>query len=141
MNRPTWLISYVALIHVAWAGLLVLSPTAGHATTTSALVTKLPLERGLVVILLLLASACAFWVLFGHPKPSHTTAWLLFPQQVLLLLAAIGAAEAITFSHFADGVVRSRSFIAADQCWVILLCFAHVSAYLRWHAGSLLSKA
>jgi hypothetical protein len=40
---------------------------------------------------------------------------LLLPQETLLLITALGAALALMLGHYADGVIRPRPFILADQ--------------------------
>jgi hypothetical protein len=40
---------------------------------------------------------------------------LLIPQQILLLITAIGSVEAILAGSYADGILRSPLFIACDQ--------------------------
>lgn len=53
---------------------------------------------------------------------------LLTPQQLLLTMSATGAIEAIWISQFADGVVRSRAFLAADQSYSIIVAIGHTAA-------------
>jgi hypothetical protein len=40
---------------------------------------------------------------------------LLIPQQILLLITALGSVEAILAGSYADGILRSPLFIACDQ--------------------------
>lgn len=55
-------------------------------------------------------------------------ALLLIPQEITLMASASGAANAIWLSQFADGVFRSRSFIANDQAWTIIGAIGHTLA-------------
>lgn len=56
---------------------------------------------------------------------------LIIPQQLTLLLSALGACFAISASAFADGVVRPRLFIAADQLPAILSALFHTCAIVE----------
>jgi hypothetical protein len=127
------LIRYVSALHLAWAGLLLFSTTAGHATTTASLIAYLPIGRVGVALFLAAASIAALATLFRMDGPSLWTAVALTPQGLLLTMAALGACNAIWFSHFADGVERSRWFIAADQQWALWLWAFHVYAVLGLH--------
>lgn len=55
---------------------------------------------------------------------------LLIPQQIVLLFSAVGVVEAIWLAQFADGVVRSRSFLAADQIYTVLAAVGHTFAMI-----------
>jgi hypothetical protein len=57
---------------------------------------------------------------------------MLLPQQTLLMISACGAILAIYFSRYADGVVRPRPFIAADQIHVILAALGHTTAVVAY---------
>ena len=77
----------------------------------------------------LAVAGLACWGMFVRDRMLAVA--LLMPQQALLIYAAAGAIEAIVGSSFADGVVRSRGFIAADQGVVILLASFHTVALLE----------
>ncbi len=55
---------------------------------------------------------------------------LLLPQQILLMMGVSGAIEAIWLSQFADGVLRPRAFIAADQINSVLAAIGHTVAII-----------
>lgn len=46
---------------------------------------------------------------------------LFMPMQFLLLFSELTIIQAIFRSHFADGVIRSREFIATDQIYIIII--------------------
>lgn len=56
---------------------------------------------------------------------------LLLPQQTILFLSAVGAVEAMYLSAYADGVLRPRAFLIADQLPAVLLAVAHTIAIIN----------
>ena len=62
---------------------------------------------------------------------------VVLPQQFLLMFSAVGACVAIYHSQFADGVVRPRAFLAADQCPAIFLAIFHTCALVDLHVRRL----
>ena len=129
---------YAAILHLWWAGLLWLSPSAADATTTAALTDCF--SPRYVSVALVVASVMSLTVLYRARAPSIWTALCLLPQQALLTLAAVGAVEAIWASQFADGVIRSRYFIAADQFPPILAAVFHNFAVVSYHARGFMWK-
>lgn len=82
-----------------------------------------------LAIFYLLVSALS---VMGMMKKMNRVTDLIFmlPQQFVLTLSAVGAVSSIVASQFADGVVRPRAFIAADQCPAIFLAIGHTVAIL-----------
>lgn len=111
------------VLHFLWAGCVFYSDDALGPTGVAALARYIP-----AVILpwsILTAAVLALVALSLRP------AWfllMLMPQQILLLMSASGAIEAIWLGQFADGVVRSRVFLLADQFYSILVCIGHTTA-------------
>src|SRR5687767_15114475 len=114
-SRPvSIMVLFAVALHLVWAAILFVDDAALGATALSALHRWIPMPWLTWVILL--AALCALlamgirypWVLL-----------LLLPQQVLLIMSASGAVEAIWIAQFADGVVRPRAFLAADQFYSI----------------------
>jgi len=56
---------------------------------------------------------------------------IMMPQQCMLFLSAAAALLAVDAGQFADGVVRSRAFILADQLPAILAATAHTMTMVR----------
>jgi hypothetical protein len=56
--------------------------------------------------------------------------WAYWPQQLLLVVAAVGALVAVVMGNYADGTVRPTLFIATDQLLVMLLPFFHALAII-----------
>ena len=73
----------------------------------------------------MIISLLAIGALFLH---FPWNAVFLIPQQSLLLVSAAGAITAMVLSQFADGVVRPRAFIAADQMHIVLAALGHGAA-------------
>jgi hypothetical protein len=127
---------YAIILHLIQGSLMVASETAGFVTSTShvidwsgMLVYKLGLSFsvsaqtiGIIYILIALSSLIGLAVFERYSFPRLLS---LIPQQVFLTLAAMGAAVAIMDSAFADGVVRSRYFIGADQSPIIIAAVLH----------------
>lgn len=142
-DTPERLISLMVLfavcLHLTWAILIWVDPTAVNATALNA--AYRPIARfvssdfhvlsGILVTVALTATYGMFtripWVVV-----------LLLPQQLVLMMSASGAIEAIWLGQFADGVARARAFLAADQCYSILAAIGHTTAIIA-HARHLLS--
>lgn len=128
-SAPPLMVSYCIILHLSWAYLIYLNPhTALGATGTSALLDVM--RSDLIVMVALIISSLQAIVALYVPMPWNVV--LLLPQQVLLLISALGAADAIYLSHFADGVERSREFIAADQIHLIYCSVAHALAIIAY---------
>lgn len=121
-------VPYACFLHVVWALLLLFWPVAANATPLHG-VLLLPLPRLAIVGLMLIASALAFHVVFLEPHPGRYAGLMLAPQALIVALAAFGAASAIWSGHYADGVIRHRAFIAADQLHPLLLFLFHQVAF------------
>lgn len=113
------------LLHLSWAGILLFDESATNATALNALhrYISLPKLPPIIAGAALCAVAAMLW-------PSRWTLALLVPQQILLMMSAAGCAEAIWLSQFADGVVRARGFIAADQIYSIIVAIGHTLAII-----------
>lgn len=121
------MVIYCALLHTWWGILLLLDgKSAVGATAVDALYR-----------LLGSSTVLAFW-LFGVAALSITGLFysgmqlvsMLLPQQITLMASAAGALMAIILGQFADGVVRPRVFIAADQVYIIFAMLGHTVATL-----------
>lgn len=125
------MVLYCVALHLCWAAIIIVDASAVGATPVSAL-HHLIGNPHLLAATLIGAAALASSSLCMR---SRWIVLLLLPQQVLLAISADGAASAILFSQFADGVVRPRAFIAADQLHVILAAFGHAVAMLSHARG------
>jgi hypothetical protein len=82
---------------------------------------------------LLTVTAMAVAGLTRH-VPSRTSLLLLLPQQGVLMLSALSASTAIAGAAYADGVIRSRYFIGADQAPMVLTVILHTFALIEMHS-------
>jgi hypothetical protein len=124
------MVLYAIALHFLWSIILLFDQSALNVTAVDALfdVTKwlsLPVAAVSVVTgvaaFLAMAALCSRW---------SWTVWLLLPQQILLMISASGAIEAVWISQFSDGVIRSRGFIAADQMHIVLAAIGHTAAII-----------
>ena len=134
MMRPSvpWVVLFAVLLHLVVGVLLVGDASAGNATATHSLLDLYDSPK-LVGMALILAALLA---LVGILRPSsRLTLLLLLPQQFALIVSAGGAVNAMWLSQFADGVMRPRPFIIADQSPVALMAILHTLAIIDLHGG------
>lgn len=124
------IIWYAIILHLIQGSLMVISPTAGFVTSTAHVRMWLHLSAGQLGILYLGIAVMSVVALVVFHRLSLERILSLLPQQILITLAAAGAAVAIWDSQFADGVVRSRYFIGADQSPIIIAAVLHSVAVL-----------
>lgn len=117
-------LSAVAL-HFIWATILMVDQDALGATALSALHRHIPMPWLMWVI-----ATAALMALLALVVRAPLFLLMLLPQQILLMMSAAGAVEAIWLGQFADGVVRSRGFLAADQCYSIIVAIGHTAAII-----------
>lgn len=126
--RYTWMVYYAVLLHGIWALMLIVSDEPFGSTPVSSLRFG---HRLVTAGLLLAASGMA---VRGIAKRGTTVGWLLLlPQQVLLLISAVGGIAAMVLGHYADGVERPSLFIAADQMPGVIAAFTHTFAVVDLH--------
>lgn len=128
-TQTRWVLWYGVAVHILWGWLLLVSQAPVH-TTPLGLFAGAP--RWLVAPLMLAAAASAVAGLMQH-APGLRSLCLLLPQQGLLLLTAWSASGAVLASAYADGVLRSRAFIAADQMPIVLVVVVHSAALIEMH--------
>ncbi len=126
-NRWKWAIIPIIGLHLAQGILLSFFETAGNTTSTSTLMTLVPDHTIAGIILVMVALLSIYQLATGTSK------WLFLPQFFMLIIAMGGAVLAISNSAFADGVVRSRAFIAADQLIYIILPWIYGIVILEIH--------
>lgn len=128
------MVSYAITLHLVWAGILATDYEVTNATALNALARFIHPEPVLIGVLVTAALLAVWGMMTRYPW----VVLLLMPQQVLLMMSAAGAFEAIWIAQFADGVVRSREFIAVDQIYSILAAVGHTVA-ITVHARRLVS--
>lgn len=119
------MVSYAVALHLSWAIILLIDGSATNATAVHALHRYIALPLLPPVI-----AGAALFAVWGMISNSPWTLVLLLPQQILLMMSAAGAVEAIWLSQFADGVIRARAFIAADQLYSVLAAIGHTLAII-----------
>ncbi len=123
------IIWYAAALHIVWAvALLVDSSTQGvTAVSVAARMFGWPWTS----VFMLTAAAMAIVGIIVPITHCRCNTWFMLPQQFLLILSAGGALSAMVQSKFADGVLRPRAFLIADQLPAILIAVAHVVVMIR----------
>lgn len=124
------MVFYAVLLHLVWAGILLFDDSAINATAVNALYRYI----GPTMLLAAVVAAAALSAAYAMFSNTSWTLILLLPQQILLMMSAAGCIEAIWASQFADGVLRPRGFIAADQIYSVLAAIGHTLAIIA-HAG------
>ena len=121
--------SVVALMEIAWAVTLQYTQ---DAYGTIPLFYLGEFVGGIAVVPICLISA-AFLTLFSLLyKNNHTKqAFLITPQQMFISIIALGAMVSTMSGTYADGVIRSKLFIFADQLPVMAVFCMHSIAYIR----------
>src|SRR5687767_7289548 len=121
------IIIYAIALHLAWGLTAIIDPSSMYSTALSSIreifgATAAPY----VCIAAAGLSAAGFEV-----KSGINRLLMMIPQQLLMIISAGGAAAAIAASQFADGVVRSRGFIVADQAPAIIAAALHTYAVIH----------
>jgi hypothetical protein len=128
---PGYLAVWAAVIlHFTWAALLLVPGTrAFSATPVHEVYGVAGYSAWRTAVLLTFVATAALAGLIRNTPPGLKILYLL-PQQLVLGVSAAGAALAIYHSHYADGVLRPATFIAADQLAVILTWAGHTAALM-----------
>jgi len=120
----TLIIMYAIAVHMITGVVLILDPDAGASTGPSSVVDLFYGSHLVAGLAMLIAAALAIAAHLHRPLRS----WAYWPQQLLLIVAAVGALVAVVMGNYADGVVRPTLFIATDQLMVMLLPIFHAVA-------------
>lgn len=120
------MVLYCICLHLWWAVMITMDGSALMTTSVDAL-HRIVNDRA-ILVMLLVAASCAS--ILGMIIDRAWAATLLLPQQIMLMLSATGAIGAIWLSQFADGVVRPREFIAADQFHIFFAAIGHTIAII-----------
>ncbi len=128
---PGYLAVWTAIVlHATWVGLLLVPHSGAPKSTPVHEVYGIAGDSAWRAAALLAFVACAALMgMFREVTPGLKIVYLL-PQQLVLGVSAAGAVLAIANSHYADGVPRPATFIAADQLAVILTWAGHTAAIM-----------
>ncbi|TAL08207.1 MAG: hypothetical protein EPO02_13550 [Nitrospirae bacterium] len=126
-NTAVWMAS---TLHLFWAGLLIFDTAPERVTGLNLLHQVFP-NRQLLIIVLISFSILAIRAVY---RPDGVKSlMMILPQQFLLVIAAIAVIQTIALGHFADGVMRPRTFLAADKASVVLIALFHSFVLLNFH--------
>ncbi len=123
------IVLYAVALHTAWAACGWADVSAFNGTALHGIFNVFGSTTPLAC---LTAAGLAMASLIGVSRNPVHGFMLMMPQQCLLLLSAISAVVAIGDSQFADGIIRSRAFIASDQLPAVLGAALHTVAMVRY---------
>lgn len=126
-HRYSLIILYAIAVHILWA---LAAWADGSALNSTGLFGVTRLFGSTVTPFVCLAVAVSAAVGLFLRRPAWRLSCML-PQQTVLMLSSFGVLEAISLAQYADGVIRPRAFMIADQAPVILAAFAHTIAIVR----------
>jgi hypothetical protein len=122
------MIYYAVFLHSIWAVMILASDDPFGSTPVHVLRFG---PRALTALVLLATAALAVG---GISRKGTPAGWLLMlPQQILLMISAVGGLVAAALGHYADGVMRPHLFIAADQLPGIVAAVCHTFAIIDLH--------
>ena len=128
MIRILWIMWLAVLTHLLWGVLLLNNGEVVTGITAIHHTMELGFSvTGLGLSYLVIAGLAALGL--RTEMKGYFAIVCVLPQQFFLVYSAIGAVQAIWHSSFADGVMRPRAFIAADQAPVIFLAILHTCAF------------
>ena len=130
-GRPiSIMILSAVILHLVWAVTLLVDASGVGATAVSALHRIVPMPFLPWVII-----GCGMLAIAAVAARPLWFVLLLIPQQILLMISASGAIDAIWLGQFADGVLRSRAFLMVDQSYSIILMLGHTAAIFTYAYG------
>lgn len=122
----------VSFLHLMQGVLLIYADGAADGVSSMASLIAIFGSSFYVGIILIMASLFAV----GGIAVPLVSAWLrvaaVLPQQLILLIVAFGAIRYSVDARFADGVLRSSSFILTDQLPPIVLMLMHTASLWRY---------
>jgi len=123
-QRVSVMVLFAVTLHFFWAFIILYDPQSLGATGIASLYRIIHPSSLLVLTLVCSSTLTLIGLLLRYPLSFI----LLIPQQILLMMSAAGAIEAIFISQYADGVLRPWAFIAADQVYSIIAALGHTLA-------------
>lgn len=126
-----YIVLCASLLHVTWAILLLVSPLAGGSTPVHIVVVVCGGPVRTALVLTVVAVLALVFPFSKHIVSNRSLAGMLIPQQAVLLMSAGAGIRAAWMQHYADGVVRSWTFILSDQFPVILIALVYTVAVIE----------
>lgn len=117
-------------MHVLWGVLLLAGEPVAHVTPVHGVQLLVPGHVALGVTFLVIGGLAVYARL--RCKEDRVNLFLIGPQQLALSLNACAAVGAAFVGHYADGVVRSHTFILADQTPLLCLFTLHTLVLIGW---------
>ncbi len=115
--RPAWVIFFACALHWVWGCSLLFSPEPSRIAAWDYYSYLSNFILGLVFM------GVATLAYLGCYR--NRSAWLMWPQQILLTITAFSQTHLMSAGHYADWVIRPHFFIFRDQIWGILLALFH----------------
>jgi hypothetical protein len=129
-HKISFMVLFAVALHLFWAITLMVDSAALNVNAISALHRFIHSPSLLIFVLLGVAISAGSCVFCRLPW------WMLVPQQAILMMSAAGAIESMWLAQFADGVLRSTAFIAADQIYSVLTAMGHSAALVAYSLRS-----
>lgn len=126
------MVFFAVVLHLVWGTCILVDAAATNATAVHAVYQYVHPPIALALTFYTVAILAAI----GLATKSPWIVLLLLPQQLILMMSASGAIDAMWLAQFADGVIRPRSFLIADQLYSVLLAVGHTIA-ISLHAKRL----
>jgi len=123
------MVMFAVTLHLFWAAVILLD--GGNALGATGIAALYRYFHPTAVLIAVLTSASIFTIV-GFTSKYPWSVLFLIPQQILLMMSAAGAIEAIFISQYADGVIRAWSFIAADQAYSVIAAIGHTLAMVMF---------
>lgn len=121
----------IALVHLYWGSVLLVSPGPLHSTPLSGLGR---FGHHTSIGLVLIGVAVAAVVAMTQP-PGRLSLACMMPQQMVLVGSTLAGIRASVLQRYADGttVPNGWAHISTDQAPVMMLMLLHVAALLLYH--------
>ena len=135
MIRRQWIFTVAWLTHYVWAVVLLIGgEPSGWCTSIAGSLRVFGSNHTALAVFYALSSTLVLWSMH-RDRVDVLGFWLCIPQQVAMLMSAIGSSKAILYQQFADGVTRPWAFICNDQILYLLIGVFHTAAMLDVFAG------
>jgi hypothetical protein len=120
------------ILHAAEGCIIAGSNAADNSVGIASLLVASDSQRAVLVAVMLISSLLAVMVMVHGP--GLFAVFALLPQQMLLIITALGALYFAGIGQYADGYVPAGGhlFIFADQLPRILFAIAHAVAFYHW---------
>lgn len=123
------MVLYAVALHYLWAACTLIDRSSLFATALSVFYTHLYLPPWIMPGIFVFVATLSV-IALCMPRMTPGAIALMLPQQFTLTMSAWGAMSATLAGHFGDGVVRSHTFILADQAPAILAAIGHTLAII-----------